>query len=136
MNHILYVTYFRLDHIDSPEVTGTFFLAVPSSTGNVPSSTSDTTASQTIPPEPATGSGSVSSRNIKSNSGAIAGGVFGVALITGLVALFTIHRRRRHALSADHISGRVVPYPIEIERLRLYVSLFFAQPCEGVRDRD
>ena len=146
MNHILYVTYCTTGSItDSPEVTGSVALNFPSSTSNVPSSTSDTTASQTILTEPATGSESISSPNSNSNSGAIAGGVVGaVTLIGGLVAWFTIRRRRqRRASSTDYISGQggdtgVVPYPMEIERPRLYVSLFISlghvKVCDNVID--
>jgi hypothetical protein len=119
---------------DSPEVTG--------SASNVPSSTSNRS---TI--TPGTSSPALSSSKSNSNAGAIAGGVAGgvagVALIAGLVAWFTIRRRRRHAPSADYISGRgssdmgVVPYPMDTWRPRLYVSLiFFARPREGVRGRD
>ena len=115
------------------EVTGTFVSNPLSSTSNIPcSNSSNTIASRTIPPVPAASSESVSSPNSNSNSGAIAGGIVGaVALIGGLVAWFTIRRRRRrHQSPAGYISGQgsdigVVPYPMEIERPRLYVSHFF-----------
>ena len=62
--------------------------------------------------------------------GGVIGGIVGVALIAGLVAWFTIRRRQRHAPSTGYIGGQgsdmgVVPHPIGIERLKLYVSLFF-----------
>ena len=116
---------------DSPEVTG--------SASNVPSSTIN---HSTFTPGVTSSSSSFKSN---SNAGAIAGGVVGgvavVALIAGLVAWFTIRRRRRHAPSADYISSQgsdmgVVPYPMDVGRPKLYVRRFFAQPREGVRDRD
>jgi len=102
---------------DSPEVTG--------SASNVPSSTSNQT---TITPGTSSRASSSSSKS-NSNAGAIAGGVVGgivgVALIAGLVAWFTILRRRRHAPSADYISSQgsdmgVVSYPTDIGRPKLY----------------
>jgi hypothetical protein len=108
---------------DSPEVTG--------SASNVPSSTSNQT---TITPGTSSRASSSSSKS-NSNGGAIAGGVIGgvvgVALIAGLVAWFTIRRRRRHAPSADYISSQgsdmgVVSYPTDIGRPKLYVSLFLS----------
>lgn len=108
---------------DSPEVTG--------SASNVPSSTNN---QSTITPGTSSPASSSSSSKSNSNAGAIAGGVVGgvvgVALIAGLVAWFRIRRRRRHAPSADYISSQgsdmgVVPYPMDVGRPKLYVSLFF-----------
>jgi len=109
---------------DSPEVTG--------SACNAPSSSSTIT-----PSSPSKGN---------SNAGAIAGGVVGgvvgVALIAGLVTLFTIRRRRRHVPSAEYLSSHgsdmgVVLKPTNIGTLKLYVShFFFALPRAGVQDWD
>ena len=105
-----------------PEVTG--------SASNVPSSTSSIT--------PGTSSRASSSSKSSSNTGAIVGGVIGgvagVAVITGLVAWFTIRRRRRHAPSADYISGQgsnmgVAPHAMDVRRPKLYVSLYFYSLC-------
>ena len=106
---------------DSPEVTG--------SASNVPSSTSTGNHSTVTP-----GTYSPASSKSNSNAGAIAGGVVGgvvgVALIAGFVVRFITRRRRRHAPSADYISGQgsdmsAVPYPMDIVRPKLYVSPFF-----------
>ena len=136
-NHIFYVLYYRaLSVTDLPEVAG--------SASNVPSSTSNRS---TITPGTSSRASSSSSSKSSSNAGAIAGGVIGgvigVAVITGLVAWFTNRRRRRHAPSADYISGQgsdmgVAPYAMDVGRPKLYVShyFFFALPREGVRGRD
>jgi hypothetical protein len=113
--------------IDSPEVTG--------SASNVPSSTSN---HSTITPGTSSPASSSSSKS-NSNAGAIAGGVIwgiaGGALIAGLVAWFTIRRRRRHAPSADYISSQgsdigttpmSMPHSMDAGRLRLYVSLILS----------
>jgi hypothetical protein len=112
---------------DSPEVTGGAFY-VPSSTSYQSTITPGTSSPAS---SPSSSSLSKSNSNAGSLAGGVVGGIVGVALIAGLVARFTIIRRRRHALSADHIRdqgsnmGGVVPYPMNTLRPKLYVSLFF-----------
>ena len=107
---------------DSPEVTGSAY--------NVPSST--TTQSTITSGTSSTALSSKSNSNASAIAGGVVGGVVTVALITGLVAWFTIRRRRRHAPSAYYISGQgsdmdmaVVPYPTDVARPKLYVRIFF-----------
>ena len=54
-----------------------------------------------------------------------------MALIAGLVAWFRIRRRRGYAPSADYISSQgsdmgAVTSPMDVGRLKLYVSLSFS----------
>ncbi len=97
---------------DSPEVTGSAF--------NVPSSSSTITPS----------SPSKNNSNAGAIAGGVVGGIVGVALMAGLVTWFTIRRRRRHAPSAEYFNSQgsdmgVVPYPVNIGKLKRYVSHFF-----------
>jgi hypothetical protein len=112
---------------DSPEVTG--------SASNVPSSTSNQSTITPGASSPASSSSSKSNSNAGAIAGGVAGGVAGGALIAGLVAWFMIRRRRRHAPSADYISGQgsdidttpmSMTFPMDVGRPKLYVSLFLS----------
>ena len=78
--------------------------------------------------------------------GGVVGGIVGAALIAGIVAWFTIRRRRaRSAPSTGYIDGKgnmggiAVPYPLTIETPRLYVRVFFSPghvgTCQSRTDR-
>jgi len=104
---------------DSPEVTGSVPIPSPTSTGN----------QHTITPGASSPASSSTTTKSGSNAGAIAGGVvggvIGVALIAGLIAWFTIHRRRRQAPSAGYVNRQesdmsVVPFTMGTERPKLY----------------
>lgn len=114
---------------DSPEVTGSAS-TVPTSTKN---SQSTITPQTTSSASDSSNSSSKKSSNTGAIAGGVVGGVIGAVIIAGVVAWFTIRRRRaRSAPSAAYLGGQddmgqaTVPYPLTVDTPRLYVRL---SPC-------
>lgn len=107
---------------DTPEGTGSAS-NVPTSTRNSQSTVTPQTASSAS--SSASSSSSKGSSNTAAIAGGVVGGVVGAVLIAGIVAWFTIRRRRaREPPSTAYMGQAAVPYPLTIETPRLYVRMF------------